>query len=730
MPDLDNSSNSSNSNIENINNNVTLSETITTTATAIDELKNSTETIEDSLSSININQTDGDLNSNNNMDKMDNSNNQTLINEHIVEEINSLQHKQEDFKEKIDELRNELDQEIKQDIQIQKELNNDLEKDIQEQVEINQNHIKVEHPQPQSQPQPPKIEETQPNPTINKTEINENNTSTEKNQQISTPTIFQNLYEHFIVVGLPADSNPKIGVSHRPELLFSYPKDKEVPPKVKEFCFPSGIVPQAIKRTPSRSNLNEMLFGQSYIHSPNHYFTFVLSSENPLYGICITKPELLQSIPNFFPQQPKLLEKAPSYISAPRCYCFLSKIPIFNIHFDALLYLLAQDRLITTTRELLSTEDELTRDGDQEQKLREKKDRELFNEREQNFIQQQQHQQQSIPPQSQSQQSGDSPLNTVDNISITNSDIDSEAEEDIKHLIDKQNLLDILKYYHQPFEIKSGQKLKLLFPNDSHPREYSIPKSKSVQELNALSISEWAVGGTFLNLSLENILRILGAVLLEQRVVFVCDNLATLSSCCFSMISLIHPLVWQGLFVPILPQNLLDYLEAPVPFVFGVSNFVKKNFDGLIVNVKTDKIIYNCPKQPPLIPEFHKLLNNLKDDRAVLVNQKNYNPVKNTKHQLEAVHKIFYIIQQYTQWLFKKIESQFITVNVNDSLEIEEFKQKFLSSVSDHNKDFIRMLLDTQHFNHFLNTNISLQQYQKQQEQKNENGNEIKNQTN
>lgn len=73
------------------------------------------------------------------------------------------------------------------------------------------------------------------------------------------------------------------------------------------------------------------------------------------------------------------------------------------------------------------------------------------------------------------------------------------------------------------------------------------------------------------------------------------------------MISLIHPLKWQGLFVPILPQNLLDYLEAPVPFIVGVSHINRRNFDGLIVDIKSNKITYNRCSQPPIIPEFNKL---------------------------------------------------------------------------------------------------------------------------
>ena len=34
--------------------------------------------------------------------------------------------------------------------------------------------------------------------------------------------------------------------------------------------------------------------------------------------------------------------------------------------------------------------------------------------------------------------------------------------------------------------------------------------------------------------------------------------------------SLIYPMDWQHIFIPILPRHLADYLAAPMPFLIGV----------------------------------------------------------------------------------------------------------------------------------------------------------------
>ncbi len=68
----------------------------------------------------------------------------------------------------------------------------------------------------------------------------------------------------------------------------------------------------------------------------------------------------------------------------------------------------------------------------------------------------------------------------------------------------------------------------------------------------------------------SKILEIFGNLLLERRLIVSAKNLGILSSCVNALSSLLYPFSWQHVFIPVLPQSLLDYCCAPMPFFVGV----------------------------------------------------------------------------------------------------------------------------------------------------------------
>ncbi|RHY21123.1 hypothetical protein DYB36_009437 [Aphanomyces astaci] len=60
------------------------------------------------------------------------------------------------------------------------------------------------------------------------------------------------------------------------------------------------------------------------------------------------------------------------------------------------------------------------------------------------------------------------------------------------------------------------------------------------------------------------------ALLLEMKVLVVCDDIELLTATVLGVVSLLAPLVWTGPLIAVLPSSLSEYLEAPVPFVIGV----------------------------------------------------------------------------------------------------------------------------------------------------------------
>lgn len=71
-------------------------------------------------------------------------------------------------------------------------------------------------------------------------------------------------------------------------------------------------------------------------------------------------------------------------------------------------------------------------------------------------------------------------------------------------------------------------------------------------------------------LSLDNILTLLNAALLEKQLVVFCPSVATLAALVLALVPLLRPFAWQSLLMPVTPRALLGFLDAPVPFVLGV----------------------------------------------------------------------------------------------------------------------------------------------------------------
>ena len=54
--------------------------------------------------------------------------------------------------------------------------------------------------------------------------------------------------------------------------------------------------------------------------------------------------------------------------------------------------------------------------------------------------------------------------------------------------------------------------------------------------------------------------------------VVFCPNMGVLSAAVLALVPLMRPFAWQSLLLPVLPvqEKMLDLLEAPVPFIFGI----------------------------------------------------------------------------------------------------------------------------------------------------------------
>eukprot|EP01103_Thecamoeba_quadrilineata_P009266 TRINITY_DN189_c0_g1_i1.p1 TRINITY_DN189_c0_g1~~TRINITY_DN189_c0_g1_i1.p1 ORF type:complete len:694 (+),score=98.54 TRINITY_DN189_c0_g1_i1:49-2130(+) len=96
----------------------------------------------------------------------------------------------------------------------------------------------------------------------------------------------------------------------------------------------------------------------------------------------------------------------------------------------------------------------------------------------------------------------------------------------------------------------------------------------------------------------DNLLLVFTSLLVERRIIFYSSNVSILSSCVQAAVSLLFPLRWQHIYVPVLPPDMLNYVCAPMPFVIGV---LKSSMDRvnrmpmdevLIVDLDEDKLFH------------------------------------------------------------------------------------------------------------------------------------------
>ncbi|XP_068657945.1 uncharacterized protein [Aristolochia californica] len=524
------------------------------------------------------------------------------------------------------------------------------------------------------------------------------------------------LFEQFLIVGLPADANVETlddacgmrkksesemakselldlkNLKYRgpptpalePEILFQYPPKKKLGLRISDipaFCFPTGVKVQMMEKTPSMSDLNEVIYGQEHLRRDDLSFIFSLkvADDATFYGVCLHVQEIVQRLPGFLgltsPTSGVSGRGSQYLVSAPRCYCLLTRLPFFELHYEMLNSIIAQERLDRITHfvnELalldsispeVATMDHTTENSEylgdtiespkasstsiaadtevqschspgsistsevsdfSQTREMDKHNRkglhyaddyaseatsesrcDSFERMNGNF--ENGHTSpdigtlySSVNRKLEKIGSSESLLSSVR--SLCGSEDDDTDEVNSKHADDeiiewakenKNDLLQIVCGYHAlPLPLRGSE---VIFQPLEHlqPIKYSRPGfpalhfnknlpsiegdgfATELSEVNArlaaaeeaFSLSIWTTATICRALSLQSVLALLTGVLLEKQVVVICPNLGILSATVLSIIPIIRPFHWQSLLLPVLPQKMHDFLDAPVPFI-------------------------------------------------------------------------------------------------------------------------------------------------------------------
>ena len=153
-------------------------------------------------------------------------------------------------------------------------------------------------------------------------------------------------------------------------------------------------------------------------------------------------------------------------------------------------------------------------------------------------------------------------------------------------------------------------------PLCGHPGvKYSIGTKQHIFKLNAkynLKNISFPLKYLFKCLDIDDIITLIGLILLERQIILYSNTYSLITPCAEALRILLWPFEYQYSFIPVLPQSMSHFLEAPVPFIFGIHrSFHDKVFlQNDIVSVDLDNHFitiskHNGQKQRP-IKSYHK----------------------------------------------------------------------------------------------------------------------------
>ncbi|XP_012503610.1 PREDICTED: DENN domain-containing protein 3 isoform X1 [Propithecus coquereli] len=219
----------------------------------------------------------------------------------------------------------------------------------------------------------------------------------------------------------------------------------------------------------------------------------------------------------------------------------------------------------------------------------------------------------------------------------------------------------------------------------------------------------------------EKVLQILTCILTEQRIVFFSSDWALLTLVAECFMVYLHPLQWQHTFVPLLSDQMLDFVMAPTSFLMGchLDHFeeVSKEGDGLVlINIDHGSISYskssdgdvNIPDLPLLAAQtFIQRVQGLQLHWGLHLAHRSSSTDLNEgrAHRRAWQQKLNCQIQQATLQLLVSI---FREVKNHLNYEHRVFNsEEFLKTRAPGDQWFYKQVLDTYMFHSFLKARLN-----------------------
>jgi hypothetical protein len=117
-------------------------------------------------------------------------------------------------------------------------------------------------------------------------------------------------------------------------------------------------------------------------------------------------------------------------------------------------------------------------------------------------------------------------------------------------------------------------------------------------------------GELFMTTSVKKVIYVFASLLQERRVILTAKKLSGLTSCCLAMAALLYPLSWQHVYIPVLPNGLIDMVSSPTPFFMGISPQAARKMepmdieDVMLLDLDSSKRLMKVGDEDTILPPY------------------------------------------------------------------------------------------------------------------------------
>jgi hypothetical protein len=135
----------------------------------------------------------------------------------------------------------------------------------------------------------------------------------------------------------------------------------------------------------------------------------------------------------------------------------------------------------------------------------------------------------------------------------------------------------------------------------------NVPVACTLSATRPAHLSSYRLSYLFDALGVDNVITLLTAVLMEQRIVFHSVSFSVIARITLSLQQLLYPFQWYYAHIPCLTDTMLDAHEMPQPYLLGIHSSLLDDLveldDVIVVDVDHARVQLGVDTKLPLLPQ-------------------------------------------------------------------------------------------------------------------------------